>query len=72
MRRVDCQAVGEALSRGIVRDLSTIRPTTLDGIKRLATQIKKRDDIAHSAALDAAARQAGYSSFAHARKELLP
>ncbi len=44
-----------------------IRPTTIVGIKRLATQHKKTAGIPHREALDFASRKAGYQSFEHAR-----
>ena len=47
-----------------------LRPTTLDGIKRLATRLKKADGIPHHEALDRVARQAGYENFAHASNAL--
>lgn len=52
-------------------DIALLKPTTLDGIKRLAKQIAKRDDIKHVFALEAAAKQAGYHDFRQARKKLL-
>jgi len=47
-----------------------IRPTTIVGIKRLATQHKKTAGISHREALDFASRKAGYQSFDHARRTL--
>lgn len=47
-----------------------IRPTTIVGIKRLATQHKKTAGISHREALDFASRKAGYQSFDHARRML--
>lgn len=47
-----------------------IRPTTLVGIKRLATQTRKATGITHRQALDLASRKAGYKSFDHARRML--
>jgi hypothetical protein len=52
------------------RDLSTIRPTTIDGIKRLARQIHKAREIPHHEALNLAAKQAGCENYSHARKKL--
>jgi hypothetical protein len=52
------------------RDLSTIRPTTIDGIKRLARQIHKAGDIPHHEALELAAKQAGFENYRHALKRL--
>jgi hypothetical protein len=53
------------------RDLSKLTPGTLEGIKRLANKIKKRDGIQHAQALEVAARQAGFSSFALAQRTLV-
>lgn len=47
-----------------------LRPRTLKGLKQLAKTIKKQDGITHAKALDAAARQVGFSSYSHARAEL--
>jgi len=47
-----------------------IRPTTLTGIKTLAKELKVRNGIRHSAALDKAAQVAGYQNFAHAHRQL--
>jgi hypothetical protein len=47
-----------------------LRPSTLDGIKRLAESIKDARGITHTEALNVAARQAGYQSFTHARHQL--
>ena len=47
-----------------------LRPSTLDGIKRLAKSIKDERAITHREALELAARQAGYQSFTHARHQL--
>lgn len=43
-----------------------IRPSTLDGIKRLAKSIKVERGVRHLQALDAAAKAAGYQNFRHA------
>lgn len=48
-----------------------LRPKTITGIKNLAKDLKKRDGIQHYRALDAAARQAGFDTFSHARAVLL-
>lgn len=45
----------------------TIRPTSLDGIKRLAVSIKRAQKIKHSSALDLASKAAGFENFRHAR-----
>ena len=43
-----------------------IRPSTMDGIKRLAKSIKVERGIQHTQALDAAAQVAGFQNFGHA------
>lgn len=48
-------------------DLSKIKPSGLEGIKRLAKRIKKDRNIKHSKALDVASVQAGFKDFRHAR-----
>lgn len=45
-------------------------PRTVTGIKILAKKLKKRDGIRHAEALDAAARQGGWNSYADAREAL--
>ena len=47
-----------------------VRPTTLDGIKRLATQLRKERGIKHSSALDLAAKAADYTNFRNAQRVL--
>jgi hypothetical protein len=54
----------------VPKDLSEIKPSTLEGIKRLATHLKKAQSIQHAVALDKAAKQAGYENYRHAFKEL--
>lgn len=49
----------------------SIRPTTLEGIKRLAKNISRSQDLQHAKALEVAAAQAGYASYAAARTALL-
>jgi len=51
-------------------DLDALRPKTLEGVKRLAKQLKKRDGIQYADALDLAAQQAGCANFETARIEL--
>ena len=51
-------------------DTDAIRPTTLDGIKRLAKRIGRSRGVQHAKALEIAAAQAGYESFHAARTEL--
>ena len=46
---------------------SEVRPTTIPSLKRLADQLHRERGGTHTAALDTAARQAGYSCYAHAR-----
>ena len=43
-----------------------IRPSSIDGIKRLAKSIKVAQGIQHTEALDVAARAAGYQNYRHA------
>ncbi|MED5530716.1 MAG: DUF5623 domain-containing protein [Pseudomonadota bacterium] len=47
-----------------------IRPSTLDGIKRLAKSFKTKRGIQHTKALDDAAQIAGFQNFRHARNLL--
>ncbi len=47
-----------------------IRPSTLDGIKRLAKSLKTEQGIQHIRALDDAARVAGFQNFRHASNVL--
>lgn len=47
-----------------------IRPSSLDGIKRLAKSLKVERGIQHIRALDEAARLAGFQNFRHASKAL--
>lgn len=47
-----------------------IRPTTLTGIKRLATTLKRSENISHGAALDVASRRAGFENFRHAKDRM--
>jgi len=48
----------------------TIRPSTLDGIKRLAKSLKTKQGIRHLEALDFAAIAGGFENFRHARNVL--
>lgn len=50
---------------------TAVIPKTIDGIKRLAKFIKKRDGIKHHEALNKAAEQAGFRNFKHAQNALL-
>lgn len=45
-------------------------PSTIDGIKRLAKAIKRESGIAHHAALEEAARKAGFQNFLHATRAI--
>ncbi|MGJ8563761.1 MAG: DUF5623 domain-containing protein [Alphaproteobacteria bacterium] len=45
-----------------------VRPTTIAGIKRLANQIKKAQQIKHHLALDIAGQAAGFDNYKHAQK----
>lgn len=45
-----------------------IRPSTLDGIKRLANSIKVERGIKHIPALEVAAQLAGFQNLKHAQK----
>lgn len=47
-----------------------IRPSTLDGVKRLATQIKKERGIKHADALDLASQVANCANYRHALRVL--
>jgi Domain of unknown function (DUF5623) len=52
--------------------ITDVRPSTLDGVKRLAAQIRKVQGIKHSTALDLAAKAANCTNFRHARRVLPP
>lgn len=47
-----------------------VRPSTLEGIKRLAKSIKRQHAVTHTNALDLAAGKAGFANFRHARNLL--
>jgi len=47
-----------------------IRPTSIDGVKRLATGIRRQSGIPHHDALDRAAAAAGYANFTDARRRI--
>jgi hypothetical protein len=47
-----------------------VRPSTMEGIKRLAKSIKREKNITHTKALDLAAQAAGFENFQHAHKTL--
>ena len=50
--------------------IPSIRPTTLDGVKRLAAQIRRHERIKHCQALDQAAQAANCANYRHARRIL--
>lgn len=47
-----------------------VRPSTLEGVKRLATQIRKERGIKHSNALELAAQAASCANYRHAQRTL--
>lgn len=47
-----------------------LRPSSIEGIKRLADRIQEDENIQRSDALERASRSAGYSNYAHARRSL--
>lgn len=47
-----------------------VRPSSIEGIKRLAKRIASEKTVKHTAALDEAARVAGYQTFLHAKRGL--
>lgn len=47
-----------------------VRPSTLEGVKRLATQLRKERGIKHVNALDLAARAANCANYTHAQRIL--
>ncbi|WP_292498734.1 DUF5623 domain-containing protein [Mesorhizobium sp.] len=47
-----------------------VHPSSIEGIKRLAKAISKRDSISHSKALDTASQASGFGNFQHARRSL--
>lgn len=50
--------------------IGNVRPTTLDGVKSLAAQLRKEEGLKHSKALDLAAKAANCVNFRHARRVL--
>ncbi|SDI50256.1 hypothetical protein SAMN04487926_11840 [Paraburkholderia steynii] len=46
------------------------KPSTLDGVKRLAKNIKRERNLPHHLALDIAAGEAGYQNIQHAQEQL--
>lgn len=49
---------------------NNLKPTTLNGIRSLAKDLKKELKCKHGAALNIAAKQAGYENYTHAQKQL--
>jgi hypothetical protein len=49
---------------------STVKPSTIDGIKRLAKHIKREKGFTHLQALNVAATRAGFQNFRHAQNAL--
>lgn len=49
---------------------TSVRPTSLEGIKRLAKSIKSSVGVKHQQALDMASHQGGFQNFRHARNSL--
>ena len=47
-----------------------LRPSSIEGIKRLAVRIQRDEAIQRAEALERASRSAGYSNYAHARRSL--
>ncbi|WP_244420610.1 DUF5623 domain-containing protein [Mesorhizobium japonicum] len=47
-----------------------VQPSSIEGIKRLAKAISKRDSISHNKALDTASQASGFGNFQHARRSL--
>lgn len=50
--------------------VSRVHPSTIEGIKRLARSIKREQNLISARALDAAAQQAGFSNYRHAKRQL--
>lgn len=50
--------------------IGDVRPTTLDGVKRLAVQLRKERGLKHSSALDIAAQAASCTNFRNAQNVL--
>jgi hypothetical protein len=48
----------------------TVRPSSIEGIKRLAKKIATEKSVKHTAALEEASKLAGYQSFIHAKRAL--
>lgn len=50
--------------------IGDMRPTTLAGVKSLASQLRKESGLKHALALDLAARAANCSNYSHAQRSL--
>lgn len=50
--------------------IGNVRPTTLEGVKSLAAQLRKEQGVKHSVALDLAAKAANCTNFRNAQKVL--
>jgi hypothetical protein len=50
--------------------IDDVRPTTLSGVKRLAAQLRKKQGLKHSVALDLAAKAASFTNFRNAKRML--
>ena len=50
--------------------IEDVHPTTLKGVKRLAKDLKKTEDVSYSRALDLAAKSANCENFHHAQRTL--
>ena len=46
------------------------KPTTVEGLKRQATRLKKETDCRHAKALEIVARLHGWNTYAAAKREL--
>ena len=53
-----------------MKSLDSLKPKTLEGVKRLAKQIGKERGIGHAQALEAAAQQAGFANYQACRQAL--
>jgi hypothetical protein len=49
---------------------NNVHPTTIDGVKRLAAQIRRDQNLKHASALDVAARAANCENYRHALRSL--
>jgi hypothetical protein len=55
----------------VMTNIDTLSPGTIEGMKRLAQEIKKRDGVKHMKALDLVAQRSGYKNFNDARRKLV-